>query len=77
MTLANDRPPEYFTHPDKPVWESHLRYNRVMRALDAEFGNLTLVDFGAVVKTGDDILDINHLRRDLYFKVYQDMISKM
>lgn len=78
MTLANDRHPQHFS--DIPgVWvdENHVNYNKAVLEAVEGFDNIVLVDFGAYIQKLDDMLDINHLRRDLYFKVYQEVLSKI
>lgn len=78
MTLANDRQPPFFIDPARwPRDENHLAYNRALRETAAYFSNVSLIDFGAYVHKEDDLLDINHLRRELYYKVYQEMIGHL
>ncbi len=78
MTLANDRHPAFFVDPERhPPEESHRDYNLALAEVAADFGNVVLIDFNAYVERADDILDINHLRRDLYFKVYQEIMNEL
>lgn len=75
MTLANERGPVYFSDESRPIAEHHRDYNEALREATKGFENVVLVDIGSFIHEPSDLIDINHFRRDLYFKIYQKIIS--
>lgn len=76
MTVANERHPAYFADAEKyPRDPDHIAYNRALREAVSCFDNVRLIDLNEYVNKSDDVLDLNHLRRDLYFKIYEEIIE--
>lgn len=78
MTVANERHPAYFLDAEAyPRDPNHIAYNLALREAVAGFDNVRLLDLNKHVNKLDDVLDLNHLRRDLYFKVYEEIIENL
>jgi FkbH-like protein len=75
MTLANERGKDFFLDESRPIAKNHRDYNVALREAAEGFENVVLIDIGSFIDGPDDLLDINHLRRDLYFKIYQNILS--
>lgn len=76
MTLANNRDHRHFVDATTPTDKNKDAYNRAIEEAAQNYDNVKLVDFRRLVVGPDDILDMNHLRRDLYFNIYEDILSE-
>lgn len=78
MTLANERHPQHFANPvEFPRDANHVAYNEALREAVYGFDNVDLIDLNSYVTSADDILDLNHLRRYLYFKIYEEIVARL
>ncbi len=82
MTLANTKDSPYFDPPEGTTsadWivKDHVLYNAAVNEAVQGFDNVDLIDFDGYVTRHRDAIDMNHLRRDLYFKIYQEMMDRL
>lgn len=75
LMLANERGPLFFLNRDKPRHKHHQLLNIALRQVAARRSNVTLLDPENHIAVAQDLLDLNHFRRDVYHRLYLDLMQ--
>ena len=73
--LANERGPLFFLNRDKPRHKHHQLLNIALRQVAEQRSNVTLLDPENHIAGARDLLDLNHFRRDVYHRLYLDLMQ--
>lgn len=71
MVLANETGPTGGHH------RGHARLNQALRAIAADRPNIVLLDPADHIASPEDLLDLNHFKRDVYHRMYRDLLDKL
>ncbi|APE45052.1 hypothetical protein BOO69_17765 [Sulfitobacter alexandrii] len=76
MILAAERGPLHFADPSKPPHPFHQRLNATLNAVAKGRSNVMLLDPASLIDGTEDMIDLNHFKRDVYHRMYRAMLSR-
>lgn len=69
LMLANERGPAHFDDPDSPGHTGHVQLNNALRHVAKGRSSVMLLDPAEHINGSEELLDLNHFRRDVYFRM--------
>lgn len=76
MILAAERGPLHFKDPNKPSHPYHQRLNAALRNVAQGRTNVMLLDPAALIEGAEDMIDLNHFKRDVYHRMYRAILDR-
>lgn len=77
LMLANERGPAHFANPDMPAHPHHIRLNAALRKVAGARENALLLDPAQNISGAQDLIDLNHFKRDVYHRIYRDLLDQL
>lgn len=77
IMLAPERGPMQFRTPGRPPHPHHQRLNAALREVARGRGNVMLLDPAQFIEGADDMIDLNHFKRPVYHRMYQEVIARL
>lgn len=77
IVLAPERGPLQLRDPDRPPHPHHQRLNTALRQVAKERRNVMLLDPAQFIDGADDMIDLNHFKRPVYYRMYLDVITRL
>ncbi|UWR15372.1 HAD-IIIC family phosphatase [Sulfitobacter sp. M368] len=75
LMLANERGSLFFLNRDKPRHRHHQILNTALRQVAEQRPNVMLLNPENHIHDAQDLLDLNHFRRDVYHRIYLELLE--
>jgi len=77
VVLAPTLGPRQFQNPDLGEHPHHKRLNAALRTVAAGRNNVMLLDPADFIHGAGDMIDLNHFKRPVYHRMYQDVLTRL
>ncbi|KIN62870.1 HAD family phosphatase [Sulfitobacter noctilucicola] len=77
IVLANERGPVHYQDPSKPNHPHHKRLNEVVKSAAGTRKNVILLDPMQHIQSASDLIDLNHFKRPVYHRMYNDALTQL
>ncbi|MDF3415041.1 hypothetical protein HKX54_11290 [Sulfitobacter sp. M57] len=77
VVLAPETGPVQLRNPERSPHPHHQRLNAVLRQVAGQRGNVMLLDPADFITVAEDMIDLNHFKRPVYHRMYQDVIQRL
>tara|TARA_R110002110_G_scaffold127914_28_gene307197 strand:- start:2850 stop:4619 length:1770 start_codon:yes stop_codon:yes gene_type:complete len=75
LMLANEKGPRQYGDPTHPGHPDHVRLNQALVQVATGRRNVMVLDPAAHINGRDDLIDLNHFRRDVYHRMAQAIVA--
>jgi len=77
LILANERGLLSFANSSEQNNPRHKKLNNALRKASKGYSNVLLIDPAKVINTANDIFDLNHFKREVYYKLFRIIAEKL